>query len=107
MSAILLIPIYEPTENTVFFINQLAQSVNVPIIIVDDGSGKTYQKLFQRMEHPNITKISYFDNKGKGYALKFGFSVILDSYPDITGVVTADSDGQHEIEEKKKRMNGR
>ena len=27
MSAILLIPIYEPTENTVFFINQLAQSV--------------------------------------------------------------------------------
>ncbi|MGG2895266.1 hypothetical protein ACQVGZ_01525 [Enterococcus lactis] len=44
MSAILLIPIYEPTENTVFFINQLAQSVNVPIIIVDDGSGKTYSK---------------------------------------------------------------
>lgn len=104
MSAILLIPIYEPTENTVFFINQLAQSVNVPIIIVDDGSGKTYQKLFQRMEHPNIIKISYFDNKGKGYALKFGFSVILDSYPDITGVVTADSDGQHEIEDIQKML---
>ena len=65
MSAILLIPIYEPTENTVFFINQLAQSVNVPIIIVDDGSVKTYQKLFQRMEHPNITKISYLTTKAR------------------------------------------
>ena len=59
--------------------------------------GKPIKNCFKRMEHPNITKSATLTTKAR-ICIKFGFSVILDSYPDITGVVTADSDGQHEIE---------
>ena len=36
-------------------------------------------------------------NRGKGVALKTGYRYIMENLPDITGVITADADGQHTV----------
>lgn len=94
---ILLIPIYQPSEKTVSFIQTLTQEIYVPVIIVDDGSGAAYQELFRQMENKDITILTYPKNHGKGYALKYGFKYISDHYRYTQAIVTADSDGQHTI----------
>jgi putative flippase GtrA len=38
-------------------------------------------------------------NLGKGRALKTGFNFVLDRFPHLLGVVTADADGQHRVED--------
>ena len=38
-------------------------------------------------------------NKGKGVALKTGYRYIDEHLPDINGVITADADGQHTVED--------
>lgn len=42
--------------------------------------------------------LTHDQNKGKGRALKTAFGYILDCMPEVAGVVTADSDGQHSVE---------
>lgn len=43
--------------------------------------------------------ISHNKNLGKGEALKNGFKYILDNYPQCNGIVTADCDLQHSVED--------
>ena len=68
------------------------------MVIVDDGSGESYRSIFdeaKRFINGHGTVISYEDNRGKGFALKTGFKYVLENLPNAIGVVTADSDGQH------------
>jgi len=46
-----------------------------------------------------------FVNVGKGRALKYAFNYCLVNYENLLGVVTADSDGQHSVEDIKKCIN--
>lgn len=43
--------------------------------------------------------LTHETNKGKGRALKTAFSHILQHHPQVRGVVTADADGQHAVED--------
>ncbi|WP_265455868.1 GtrA family protein [Enterococcus sp. HY326] len=95
MTAILLIPIYQPTAKTLAFMQELSQQI-APIIVVDDGSGPDYQAAFQEIESLGAEVLTYPDNLGKGHALKAGFKFIQENYPNRS-VVTADGDGQHTI----------
>ena len=98
MKPILSIPIYEPSEKTVTFMNQLAQMITTPIVIVDDGSGSDYQPYFDRfIQYDHVSFLSYPINQGKGFALRYGIRYIEKHFPDAPGFVTADSDGQHTI----------
>lgn len=78
MNAILLIPIFEPQERTERFFEQLRKEVTNPIVIVDDGSGEKYRKTFERLVSRDlrVTLLRYSENKGKGYALKYGIRFI-------------------------------
>lgn len=38
-------------------------------------------------------------NRGKGRALKTAFRYVLDNHPELDGVVTADADGQHTVQD--------
>ena len=46
-----------------------------------------------------VTLLTHEENKGKGRALKTALEWLKNNRPDIVGAVTADSDGQHAIED--------
>lgn len=94
---VLLIPSYQPNEETLAFLKVLTNAITVPIVVVDDGSGEHSRSLFEEMETYGITVLSYAENKGKGYALKQGMRYIVAHYPEASWLVTADSDGQHTL----------
>ncbi|MHA1334000.1 MAG: glycosyltransferase family 2 protein [Candidatus Odinarchaeia archaeon] len=61
------------------------------IIIVNDGStDRTLHKLSEFLDNPRIKLVGYSENKGKGYAIKYGFNftsgdiiLFIDSDMDI------------------------
>lgn len=90
----ILIPSYEPGVQLLELIIKIKEKCNFNIIIVDDGSGKTYRKVFKQAEKLGCTVLTHIKNSGKGRALKTGFEFIKTSGEKM-GVVCADSDGQH------------
>jgi glycosyltransferase involved in cell wall biosynthesis len=96
MEIALLIPIYQPKEDTLAFLRSFGSSDFAKIVVVDDGSGEAYAELFKAIAAlPNFEVLSYPTNGGKGHAIKYGFSYLIAHYPEIGGIVTADGDGQH------------
>lgn len=97
-----IIPSYEPDDRLINLLRDFEKQSISPVIVVNDGSGAEYGGLFSEVKmivaRIGGTVIEYPDNHGKGYALKTAFNYVLNNYPDVIGVVTADSDGQHTIE---------
>lgn len=93
---IVLIPAYEPDEKLETLVSKLNEE-ELDIVVVNDGSNKSYDKIFNNLERTKV--ISYHTNKGKGYALKTGLKYIKDKYKNNYVVVTMDSDGQHSIKD--------
>lgn len=96
----ILVPAYEPDEKLPNFIKNLT-SLGVDIVVVDDGSGAHCKQFFEQIqEYCKI--LTHEVNKGKGAALKTGISYLKDC--GYAGVVTADSDGQHCVDDIKKLL---
>lgn len=98
----IVIPAYEPDRDFAEFISSLIKISDV-VIIVDDGSGKNYRDVFDKAEkNDGVTVLRHAVNLGKGRSLKDAFNYVLDQYPDALGIVTADVDGQHLIDDIQK-----
>ena len=73
------------------------------MILVDDGSGEAYRELFRKAEEIlqeiGGRLLTHEKNKGKGGAIRTAFAYVLEKYPEAIGVVTADCDGQHHVED--------
>lgn len=97
----IIIPAYEPDEKMILLLEKLKKANLTEVIIVDDGSeGEVYQKLFHKAEEEFGYKVLHHAvNLGKGRALKTAFNYCLNAYPELTGVITIDSDGQHKVED--------
>ena len=93
---LVLIPAYQPTENLIELANSL-YTVGFRIVIVDDGSGSKYSAVFDRAE-AYATVIGYEENRGKGYALKYGIDFAVKEKSYFKYLITVDSDGQHSEE---------
>lgn len=107
MKFALVIPIFQPCGKAYPFLSTIAPDLFERIIVVDDGSGPDYQDEFNHIgELENFEVLSYPENHGKGYALKHAFKHIRDNYPEIDGIVTADGDGQHTLEDILKVRDG-
>lgn len=89
-----LIPAYKPDERLIDLIHRLQSITSLPIVVVDDGSGETYRRIFQAVKDAGCTVLTHLSNRGKGSALKTGFH-FLQEIGETDGVVCADSDGQH------------
>lgn len=99
---VILIPTLNPEPNFITFTKNLLKNDNINLIIVNDGSAKETKYIFSELSKLKNCKILTHDNnKGKGCALKTGFKYYLENYKEngTTGIITADSDGQHTIED--------
>lgn len=97
---VVLIPAYEPDEKVIHYIDELEKVGFKKIVVVDDGSGKLYQSIFDTLNQKECcTVIGYDVNKGKGHALKEGYSFIKEHYKEYEGIITADCDGQHAVKD--------
>ena len=83
------------------FLNKLKKEFK-NILVYDDGCRSEYQDFFKKLEKDNIIVLHHYVNLGKGRAMKDAFNYLLNEYPNIKGVVTADSDGQHSVNDIKK-----
>lgn len=101
MSFSVLIPAYQPDLTLVNLVEKLL-SLDVPqIIVVNDGSSGNSLSVFQTLRQlPRVVVLDHAVNLGKGQALKTGFNYFLLNAPlTVTGIVTADADGQHLAED--------
>ncbi len=96
-----VIPAYNPDEHLLEVVKNIQNESDNKIFIIDDGSKAETQYIFQKLQedknNTNVIFIQHAINLGKGAALKTIFNHILTTYPEIEGVVTLDSDGQHSI----------
>ena len=100
-----VIPAYEPDAKLINLVDELVKADLTPIVVVNDGSvGKQYEEVFTAVRNKNVVILSHAVNMGKGRALKTAFNYCLNEYPDLVGVITADSDGQHTTGDIKKCM---
>ena len=94
-----LIPAYQPDARLPRLILELHRAdPSTKIVVVDDGSGQKFSDSFEASATAGAHVISYEHNRGKGYALREGFTWIRDVAGDSPEcVVTADADGQHTL----------
>ncbi len=93
-----LIPAYKPDERLLTLVRELHEQTDYRIVVVNDGSGSSYEPIFAAL--PEYCTLLVHDvNRGKGRAMKTGFAYILDQFPESSGVVIVDADGQHLIKD--------
>ena len=90
MAACILIPAYNASATLRQVVEESLRH-GLPLVVVDDGS---HDGTAASVADLPVTVISHPVNRGKGAALKTGFSWALEQGYD--GVVTLDADGQHD-----------
>jgi glycosyltransferase involved in cell wall biosynthesis len=104
MKVVILIPAYQPGQELLSLLQRIKErDAGQKVIIVNDGSTtdearRVFETIAKKYGFVDIVKHSV--NLGKGQALKTGFNHFLLNYSeDHIGVVTADADGQHVVDD--------
>ncbi len=93
-NAVVLIPAYKPDERLIELTRELIGE-GLRVMLVDDGGKQPFAHIFDACRELGAVVAVHAVNQGKGRALKTGINACLNTWPDITGIVTADADGQH------------
>jgi len=93
-----IFPAYEPDMRLVGLVDRL-RSIFRNVLVVDDGSRRSGEVFAALPRADNVHLVVHDVNRGKGAALKTAFAEVLNRFPDAAGVVTADADGQHLVED--------
>lgn len=101
--AIVLLPSYQPEGKLISLVRELRDR-DWDVLVVDDGSGAAYVGIFQAVSSLGARVLTHEVNHGKGRALKTGLEYIAQEYPLAVGVVTADGDGQHAVDDIERVM---
>ncbi|MBQ9941903.1 MAG: glycosyltransferase, partial [Christensenellaceae bacterium] len=89
-----LIPAYKPDNCLLDIVREIHENTDYSIIVVNDGSGQAYEPVFAAL--PDYCTLLVHDvNKGKGRAMKTGFTYLCEHGTKGDGVVIVDADGQH------------
>lgn len=94
---IVLIPAYKPTDKLLQLLTKF-YNLCFNIVLVDDGSGVAYEKLFFECSR-YAEVLHHMQNLGKGCALKTGLKYIAKHYSANSIIVTVDADGQHRVDD--------
>lgn len=92
---LIVIPAYNPDFHLIKIIQELKKGEN-EILVIDDGSER--KDCFNQIKK-DVIVLTHEQNKGKGQALKTAFQYVLKQYPNCIGVVCADADGQHMVQD--------
>ena len=96
----ILIPSYKPDHKLAPYVSALKEAGFAKIVIVDDGGGPDFAPVFDAIPQGETVQIIHYEpNQGKGVALKRGMQYLLDECPQCAFVITADSDGQHTVQD--------
>ena len=102
MKTLIVIPALNPPEELIDYVGRLQESGLKDILIVDDGSSKKFKHIFVELkEKYDCQLLTHAKNLGKGRALKnaFNYFLTMQDVKEYNGLVTADSDGQHRVED--------
>jgi glycosyltransferase involved in cell wall biosynthesis len=95
---VVLIPAWRPEPQLVEIVSALVVEGAGAVILVDDGNdGDALTIMLQAAAVPRVMVVRHATNRGKGRALKSGIALFLEQFPDFSGIVTADADGQHTV----------
>ena len=98
----ILISAYNPDSKLIEVIDQLTLLSNHSgkIVVVNDGSAPASDSVFAKLsEKKNVSVLKHAINLGKGAAIKTGLNFIHNNNKTLAGVVIADADGQHQVED--------
>src|SRR5690606_31290079 len=99
-AAWIVIPAYQPNETLSKLVAQLRAATGRGIVVVNDGSRAELAPVFDACKAVDgVVVLTHEANRGKGAALKTGLRWLQDRHPEAAGAVTADADGQHEVED--------
>lgn len=91
----ILIPAYKPDLHMPALVREIReQAPDMRVLVVDDGSGAEFEPVFIEAEAAGAVLLRHETNRGKGAALKTGFTYLKEN-GETEGCVTADADGQH------------
>ena len=92
----IIIPIYNNTD-TIRTVVESIEHLNLPCLIVDDGSNAVTQDVLHDIDHTFdwVTIIRRARNGGKGEAMHDGFTAAQNH--GYTHAIQIDSDGQHDV----------
>ena len=91
--SVVIIPVYKPDETLVTITDRL-WAYGCQMVVVDDGSGEEYQKIFDKVRDICIV-LHHLKNRGKGAAIKTALTYIKNELWDSGLVGIMDCDGQH------------
>lgn len=99
--AVAVIPAFNPPDTLKDLVENLVINGSfLTIIVVNDGSRPDYLPTFESISKKRTVKvIENSTNLGKGAALRAGINEAFLENPGLTGIVTADADGQHSAED--------
>lgn len=100
-ASIIVIPAYQPDKRLPELIERLRARGFERVIVVDDGSGHKQRVHVDACLDMGAQVVRHAVNQGKGRALKTGVNRAMLLWPGA-GVVTADADGQHTLEDIEK-----
>jgi len=93
----ILIPAYKPDHLMIeLLINLKAEGFD--IVVINDGSGEHFADIFKEAEKYAIV-LDQNPNRGKGAALRLGFSYVNLHPEEHKYIVTCDADGQHAVKD--------
>jgi len=98
---VVVIPAYRPTQSLIDLINLLVWEKKFEIIVINDGTNPSSDYFFSKITtHPEVKVLHHQKNLGKGRALKTAIEYYLANSPENhNGIITADADGQHHIDD--------
>lgn len=100
MNTSIIIPSLNPDEKLIHLVRELKRRGFDHIVVIDDGSGSKYQHIFESLTMTyKCSLIKHPENLGKGMALKHGLIFAEANFPEDSGCVTVDADGQHAVED--------
>lgn len=101
-NSLVVIPALNPAPDLVDYVKELLTRGIPYVIVVNDGSRPDCLPVFEALAAlEGCIVLTHPQNRGKGCALKTAYTHVLETpaLQDYDGVVTADADGQHHLDD--------
>ncbi len=93
----ILIPAYKPDHLMIELLVSLKEE-GFDVVVINDGSGEHFTDIFKEAEKYAIV-LDQNPNRGKGAALRLGFSYVNLHPQEHSYLITCDADGQHAVKD--------